>query len=181
VTILNPATNISLEFFHFILNPEQRRVFQLVSFMQENASYVCEFKKWFSRRRCSYGIYLAETLRLSAKNRMQMCRGHTVGMYCYKTTNHLDHDFSSAHGSRTDFCRVCPPMLRPPGLCSRVPTATTSQWFSFDSTDRLLLASFLLEQGCRTYARVPKVARGIQCCPNFFRPTLLCYEEHTHM
>jgi hypothetical protein len=26
----NPATNISLEFFHFILNPEQRRVFQLV-------------------------------------------------------------------------------------------------------------------------------------------------------
>jgi hypothetical protein len=29
-TIQNPATNISLEFFHFILNPEQRRVFQLV-------------------------------------------------------------------------------------------------------------------------------------------------------
>jgi hypothetical protein len=30
VTIQNPATNISLEFFHFILNPEQRWVFQLV-------------------------------------------------------------------------------------------------------------------------------------------------------
>jgi hypothetical protein len=30
VTIQNPATNISLEFFHFIFNPEQRRVFQLV-------------------------------------------------------------------------------------------------------------------------------------------------------
>jgi hypothetical protein len=30
VTIQNPARNISLEFFHFILNPEQRRVFQLV-------------------------------------------------------------------------------------------------------------------------------------------------------
>jgi hypothetical protein len=29
-TIHNPATNISLELFHFILNPEQRRVFQLV-------------------------------------------------------------------------------------------------------------------------------------------------------
>jgi hypothetical protein len=29
-TIQNPATNISLEFFHFIFNPEQRRVFQLV-------------------------------------------------------------------------------------------------------------------------------------------------------
>jgi hypothetical protein len=31
-TIQNPATNISLEFFHFILNPEQRRVFQLVTY-----------------------------------------------------------------------------------------------------------------------------------------------------
>jgi hypothetical protein len=30
-TIQNPATNISLEFLHFILNPEQRRVFQLVN------------------------------------------------------------------------------------------------------------------------------------------------------
>jgi hypothetical protein len=30
VTIQNPATNISLEFFQFIFNPEQRRVFQLV-------------------------------------------------------------------------------------------------------------------------------------------------------
>jgi hypothetical protein len=31
-TIQNPATNTSLEFFHFILNPEQRRVVQPVPY-----------------------------------------------------------------------------------------------------------------------------------------------------
>jgi hypothetical protein len=29
-TIQKPVTNIPLEFFHVVLNPEQRRVFQLV-------------------------------------------------------------------------------------------------------------------------------------------------------
>jgi hypothetical protein len=45
VTILNLATNISLEFFHFILNPEQRRVFQVVGNITTSAAQAVFAKK----------------------------------------------------------------------------------------------------------------------------------------